>query len=125
MVPSRRVQSVQAPIIPIVAEWIRQTPGAVLLGQGVVYYGPPPQAIARIGEFLGDPDNHKYKPVAGLPALVERLTRKLSEENGIPCGPVGDTASAGSAVVVSAGGNMAFLNVVLAIADPGDEFILL
>jgi aspartate/methionine/tyrosine aminotransferase len=34
-------------------------------------------------------------------------------------------ASDGTAVVVTAGGNMAFMNAVLAIADPGDEFILL
>src|SRR4030095_13772696 len=43
-----RMQSVQTPIIPVVAEWIRQHPGTISLGQGVVGYGPPPEALAQI-----------------------------------------------------------------------------
>ena len=107
----------QPPIIPIVAELLRQHPDAISLGQGVVNYGPPPEAIAQIERFLADPQNHKYKPVIGLPELVEAYAKKLAAENGIRSG---DAAR----VVVTAGGNMAFMNAVLAIADPGDEFIL-
>ena len=107
----------QPPIIPIVAELLRQHPDAISLGQGVVNYGPPPEAIAQIERFLADPQNHKYKPVIGLPELVEAYAKKLAAENGIR---TGDAAR----VVVTAGGNMAFMNAVLAIADPGDEFIL-
>ena len=114
---SRRLQQVQPPIIPIVAELLRQHPDAISLGQGVVNYGPPPEAIAQIERFLADPQNHKYKPVTGLPELVEAYAKKLAAENGIR---TGDDAR----VVVTAGGNMAFMNAVLAIADPGDEFIL-
>jgi aspartate/methionine/tyrosine aminotransferase len=111
------LQQVQPPIIPIVAELLRQHPDAISLGQGVVNYGPPPEAIAQIERFLADPQNHKYKPVIGLPELVEAYAQKLAAENGIR---TGDAAR----VVVTAGGNMAFMNAVLAIADPGDEFIL-
>ena len=107
----------QPPIIPIVAELLCQHPDAISLGQGVVNYGPPPEAIAQIERFLADPQNHKYKPVIGLPELVEAYAKKLAAENGIR---TGDAAR----VVVTAGGNMAFMNAVLAIADPGDEFIL-
>jgi len=114
---SHRLQQVQPPIIPIVAELLRQHPDAISLGQGVVNYGPPPEAIAQIERFLADPQNHKYKPVTGLPELVEAYAKKLAAENGIR---TGDAAR----VVVTAGGNMAFMNAVLAIADPGDEFIL-
>ena len=114
---SHRLQKVQPPIIPIVAELLRQHPDAISLGQGVVNYGPPPEAIAQIERFLADPQNHKYKPVIGLPELVEAYANKLAAENDIR---TGDTAR----VVVTAGGNMAFMNAVLAIADPGDEFIL-
>jgi len=121
MLPSRRIQAVQMPIIPTVAEWIRQTPETISLGQGVVYYGPPPQAIERLSAFFAQPDNHKYKPVYGLPELVDRLAVKLRDENGIDITGGDD----GRRIFVSAGGNMAFLNAVLAIADPGDEFILL
>ena len=46
-----RMQTVQSPIIPIVGELIRQNPGTISLGQGVVYYGPPSEAIAQIPQF--------------------------------------------------------------------------
>ena len=41
---SLRMQQIQSPIIPVVAELIRANPGTVSLGQGVAYYGPPPEA---------------------------------------------------------------------------------
>lgn len=115
---TRRMQGVQSPIIPIVAELIREHPGTISLGQGVVHYGPPVEATDRISQFLADPDNHKYKLVQGLPELVEALETKLDSENRIRVRP-------GSRVVVTAGGNMAFMNAVLAITDPGDEIIIL
>src|SRR5262245_42151028 len=71
MPESRRMAGVQTPIIPVVAEWIRQSPGTISLGQGVVGYGPPPEALARVQGFGASPDDHKYKPVVGLPELVE------------------------------------------------------
>ena len=115
---SARMQAVQRPIIPVVGELIRQHPGTISLGQGVVHYTPPPEATARIARFLADPKNHKYQAVEGIPELVQALENKLLAENGIPAGPH-------SRVVVTAGGNMAFFNALLAIADPQDEIILL
>lgn len=112
-----RMTAVQTPIIPIVAEWIRSCPGTISLGQGVVSYGPPPSALAKIAEFLKDPENNKYKPVVGLPQLHEAIAEKLASENGI-------TLSDQNALVVTAGGNMAFMNALLAIAEPGDEIVL-
>lgn len=111
------MQAVQAPIIPVVAEWIRQCPGTISLGQGVVSYGPPPEALAQVEWFLSVPANHKYQPVVGLPQLLEAFARKLQVENGIEIGGA-------SRLVITAGGNMAFMNALLAIADPGDEIIL-
>ncbi len=114
---SRRLEAVQSPIIPVIGDLIRATPGTISLGQGVVYYGPPREATDAIPGFLADPSNHRYKPVEGIPALVEALAAKLKSENGVAVGPA-------SRIVVTAGGNMAFLNAVLAIADAGDEVIL-
>lgn len=108
---------VQAPVIPAVADLIRTHPGTISLGQGVTYYGPPPAAIESIRDFLAEPANHKYGPVEGTPRLIERITEKLREENGIPC-------RGAQRVVVTAGANMGFLNAMMAIADPGDEVIL-
>jgi aspartate/methionine/tyrosine aminotransferase len=110
---SRRLQAVQPPVIPVVGELIRNHPGTISLGQGVVYYGPPARAV----ENLADANNHKYQAVQGVAPLVALLAEKLRAENGINVG-------AGGQVVVTAGGNMAFVNALLAIADPGDEVIL-
>src|SRR5687767_6246057 len=117
MLTSRRMQAVQSPIIPVVGEWIRQHPGTISLGQGVVHYGPPPQAIAAIEDFLAAPQNHKYHPVDGIALLREALAAKLASENGI-------TLREQNSLAVTAGGNMAFVNALAAIADPGDEVIL-
>lgn len=117
MTESRRIQAVQSPVIPVVGEMIKARPGTISLGQGVVYYGPPPQSFDRLRDCSADPENHKYKLVQGIPPLLEALAKKLAAENGIPVGE-------GNDVLVTAGGNMAFVNALLAIADPGDEIIL-
>src|SRR5258708_2253789 len=78
----RRMQAVHQPIIPIIGELIRTNPGTISLGQGVVYYGPPPGALDAISGFLGDPSNHKYKAVEGIPPLIEAIENKLQRENG-------------------------------------------
>lgn len=115
---SRRMQSVQDPIIPILAEWIRQHPGTISLGQGVVYYGPPPSALAAVRDLPTDPEAHRYGPVVGQPELRQTIAAKLASENGI-------SVNGKNRVVVTAGANMAFLNALFAITDPDDEIILL
>ncbi|MCE2485210.1 MAG: aminotransferase class I/II-fold pyridoxal phosphate-dependent enzyme [Desulfurellaceae bacterium] len=114
---SRRMQAVQSPIIPVVAELIRATPGTLSLGQGVAYYGPPPQALEAVRDFEADPDNHKYKLVQGIDPLLEVIDEKLRYDNGM-------ALDDGQRIVVTAGGNMAFMNALMAITDPGDEVIL-
>jgi len=112
-----RMERIQAPIVAVVGEWIRQTPGTISLGQGVVHYGPPAAAIEAVRDGLAAAGTHEYQPVAGLPALRERICVKLAAENGI------DVAR-GSRVMVTAGGNMAFMHAVMATTSPGDEVIL-
>jgi aspartate/methionine/tyrosine aminotransferase len=114
---SSRLRAVQSPIIPVVGQLIRNHPGTISLGQGVVYYAPPPEAIAQLSHFLADPEHHKYQPVSGIPPLLNEIAVKLKNENGI-------AVDESSSIVVTAGSNMAFMNAVLAIADPGDEIIL-
>jgi aspartate/methionine/tyrosine aminotransferase len=55
--------------------------------------------------------------VSGHPELLEAIHNKLAQENQIKLGTE-------AMVMVTAGSNMAFLNAVLAVADPGDEVIL-
>ena len=115
---SRRLEAVQAPVIPIVGRWTAETPGTISLGQGVVSYEPPPQAIEAARRFGGRLTDHRYGPVEGLPELVAAIEAKLTHENHIVVRPT-------SRVFVTAGGNQAFMNAVLAITDPDDEIVLL
>src|SRR5713101_3676553 len=78
-----RMDGVQAPIVPIIGDIIRQVPGTISLGQGVVHYGPPQAAIDAVRGALTDPSTHEYQDGAGLPALIEQLAVKLRVENGI------------------------------------------
>ncbi|MGC9453259.1 MAG: pyridoxal phosphate-dependent aminotransferase [Phycisphaerae bacterium] len=117
MPQSQRIQAVQSPIIPIVTELIRNRPGTISLGQGVVYYPPPPEAMEYVELFFESPDNHKYKLVQGIPELRRAIALKLSSENHVE-------AAGSGRIVVTAGGNMAFVNALLAVADAGDEIIL-
>ena len=112
-----RTRTMQAPIIPIVARLVRDNPGTISLGQGVVFYGPPPRAAERLVGFFQEPANHLYGPVDGIPELRTAIEAKLRAENGIEL-------AADQRVVVTAGGNMAFMNAVFALIDPGDEVIL-
>lgn len=114
---SLRMVAVDAPIIPAIAELVRSNPGTISLGQGVVNYGPPAEAIGALPGMMADTQLHKYQGVLGYPDLLEALTKKLATENNLHLG-------SDSLVMVTAGSNMAFLNCVLAVADPGDEFIL-
>ena len=112
-----RMSAVQTPLIPVIGELIRQNPGTISLGQGVVSYAPPPKAIASITEFLASPANHKYQAVEGIPPLIKAIKTKLQVENQI-------AINQDNSIVVTAGSNMAFLNTIFAITSPGDEIIL-
>ena len=114
---------VQPPVIPIIHQLIAANPGTISLGQGVVHYGPPPGALRAAAAFSNAPRgeslaNHRYGNVAGTAELRGLLQTKLAVENRIALQDERE-------LLVSAGANMAFVNAVLAIADPGDEIILL
>jgi aspartate/methionine/tyrosine aminotransferase len=113
---SQRLAAVQTPVIPIITRWIAETPGTISLGQGIVSYGPPPDAVASLRTFPASPADHRYGEVEGQPALVAALERKLEIENRIRVRP-------DSRVVVTTGGNQAFFAALLAIADTGQEVI--
>ncbi|MEH2421817.1 MAG: pyridoxal phosphate-dependent aminotransferase [Nostoc sp.] len=112
-----RMQGVQSPIIPVVGELIKNSPGTISLGQGVVYYNPPPEAIEFLAKFLAESANNLYKSVEGIPPLLTALAGKLQAFNGIEI-------NGKNCIVVTAGSNMGFMNAILAITNPGDEIIL-
>jgi aspartate/methionine/tyrosine aminotransferase len=110
------MDAVQDPVIAVIGAMIRATPGTISLGQGVVHYGPPPQALDAIRRALDEPAVNEYDDGAGMASLVHAISRKLAQDNGIDV--------AGSRIMVTAGANMAFMHAVLATTAPGDEVIL-
>ena len=106
-------------MIPVVGEMIKRHAGTISLAQGVVHYGPPQavmQAAARAA--VDDPRVHRYGLALGIDPLLEAVGAKLQAENGVALG-------ADRCVGVTAGSNMGFVNAVLAVADPGDEVVVL
>jgi len=114
---SQRMQQVQSPIIPAIAKLIEQNPGTISLGQGIVYYGPPENSMHRLNAPDQSLEFNKYGPSQGLAELIMLLGNKLESENNIDI-------SSTNKIIVTAGANMAFLNILFAITDPGDEIIL-
>ncbi|EGJ32870.1 aspartate/tyrosine/aromatic aminotransferase, partial [Moorena producens 3L] len=114
---SQRIRQVQTPMIPVVGEWIAQHPGTISLGQGVVHY-PAPAAVgvAVTTAMQSDPAVDRYGLVRGTSGLLQAIEQKVETEN--------QTTLADRSVVVTTGSNMGFLNAVLAIADVGDEIML-
>jgi len=115
--PGSRLLDVQEPIIPKVQGWVLENPGTISLGQGIVSYGPPRESLQALADFGQAASDHRYGPVGGDFELKSLLIKKLREENGLTLGP-------DQAVFVSAGSNMAFFEILLAITAPGDEVLL-
>src|SRR5882672_6635383 len=91
-----RMDAIQAPIIAVIGDLIRQTPGTISLGQGVVHYGPPAAALTAAAGAVANTSTHDYQPAAGQPALISAIEEKLRRDNGI------DVAR-GSRIMVTAG----------------------
>jgi aspartate/methionine/tyrosine aminotransferase len=117
---SPRMDQIQAPIVAIIGDLIRRTPGTISLGQGVVHYGPPPAAVSAAASAASHPAAHQYQDASGQPALVSAIAEKLRRDNAIDVG-----RGSRSRIMVTAGGNMAFIHAVLAVTEPDDEVILL
>lgn len=97
---SQRMYAVQTPIIPIVANLIKESPGTISLGQGVVYYPPPQSVLDKVRQMDSSLDYHLYSEVEGIAELRSRLLLKLEQENNIHL-------EGSERIVVTAGANMA------------------
>ena len=114
---AQRLSQVQSPVIPVMAELIRQTPGTLSLGQGMVAWGPPPSVQQAVAQALSEPHSlDGYGPVAGDPLLRSSLAQWLQQQHQLDL--------SGSELLVTAGSNMAFNALVQVLCDPGDELIL-
>ncbi|MCA9200280.1 MAG: pyridoxal phosphate-dependent aminotransferase, partial [Planctomycetales bacterium] len=115
---SQRMAQVQTPMVPVVGEWIRQYPGTISLGQGVVHYDAPDAARTAAAQAITNQRRiDRYASVLGADELLAQIADKVIRENDI-------RLDDRYAIVVTSGSNMGFLNAILAIADPGEEIIL-
>lgn len=117
---SDRMRWVDEAIIPLISQAIKDKPGTISLGQGVVNYPPPPQALESAHQRMAEPSNsqHLYGSVQGIDELQQAIVEKIQRHNNIDLGSP-------QAIFVTAGANMAFHALILAICDIGDEVILL
>eukprot|EP01012_Entosiphon_sulcatum_P007131 TRINITY_DN13553_c0_g1_i1.p1 TRINITY_DN13553_c0_g1~~TRINITY_DN13553_c0_g1_i1.p1 ORF type:complete len:421 (-),score=50.73 TRINITY_DN13553_c0_g1_i1:6-1268(-) len=111
---SQRLQRTDPPCIVQVQEMLRSLPKdsvpPISLAQGIVHWGPPIEAVPTDV----NPADNSYGPDGGDAALVQALVEKVSKQNGL----------VESDIMVTAGGNQAFLNVLLATCDAGAGCVL-
>lgn len=111
---SERVLATEEPCIVKTKQMMAGVEGVVSLAQGVVHWAPPDAAVAAAVEFTQTNAAHSYGPAEGMPELRAALREKLQRENGLE----------GYDVMVTAGANQAFVNVLLTLTDASDTVVL-
>ena len=103
-----------APVIVSMQQMLRGKEGILSLAQGIVHWSPPDEALQAARAAVDEPNTSLYCADDGLAELRAALKLKLAEQNGIVA----------SEVMVTAGANQAYTNVVLALLDAGDAAVL-
>jgi len=87
------------------------------MGQGMPGFAPiaPVKEIAL--NYLDKPDTNSYSLDAGLPALRQELARFLINRQNIVFDPETE-------ILITAGGNQAFVLSILTLLEPGDKVLL-
>jgi aspartate/methionine/tyrosine aminotransferase len=98
------------------AELRAQGRSVISLGQAVPGFGPPAAALQAFTAAVTDPAAHVYSADAGLPSLRRALCERLRAAHGID--------AAEDEVIITAGGNQAFMLALLTLVDTGDEVLL-
>jgi aminotransferase len=117
---SARVSSLILPPFDVLnykAAALRQRGHDVIsLGQAVPGFGPPPAAVDAARRALNEPSTHRYSADAGRLSLREALSEALAREHAIDARP--------DELMVTAGGNQAFMLAAMTLLDSGDEVVL-
>ncbi|PKA46785.1 Bifunctional aspartate aminotransferase and glutamate/aspartate-prephenate aminotransferase [Apostasia shenzhenica] len=111
---ARRALETETPVMVQIQELIHGAKDAMSLAQGVVYWQPPEQALKKAQNIVLEPSISHYGADEGLPELRLALLEKLRRENKLTR----------SSVMVTAGANQAFVNLVLTLCDPGDSVVM-
>eukprot|EP00249_Psilotum_nudum_P016832 c26003_g1_i1 orf=107-1297(+) len=111
---SQRVLATDTPVMVKMQELFYGMKDAVSLAQGVVYWQPPAQALEKIKGLVSESSISNYGADDGIPELRSALVDKLRRENKLYK----------SSVMVTAGANQAFVNLVLTLCDAGDSVVM-
>jgi len=111
---SGRVGLTDDPVIVKTKQLMTGSQGVISLAQGVVHWQPPKSALEAAAKALQDPATSQYGPCDGLPQLVRALEEKVEVENGLPQ----------HRIMVTAGANQAFVNLVVSLLDESDRVVL-
>ncbi|CAK8574702.1 unnamed protein product [Lathyrus sativus] len=111
---ARRAVETEMPIMVKMQDLLRGAKNAVSLAQGVVYWQPPKEALDKVKELVYEPSISRYGNDEGIPELRAALVNKLRNENNLHK----------SSVMVTAGANQAFVNLVLTLCDAGDSVVM-
>jgi aspartate/methionine/tyrosine aminotransferase len=88
----------------------------ISLGQAVPGFGPPVSAIEAARRALAEPLTHRYSADAGRLSLREALCEIFESERTIGVRP--------DEIIITAGGNQAFMLAAMTLIDPGDDVVL-
>jgi aspartate/methionine/tyrosine aminotransferase len=111
---SRRIQLTDTPCIVSMQQMMRGREGVISLAQGIVHWQPPKEALASAAAAVSEVQSSQYGADDGLPELRAALKDKIAAENGL----------VKSEIMVTAGANQAYTNVVLSLLDAGDHAAL-
>ncbi|KAK9923269.1 hypothetical protein M0R45_031698 [Rubus argutus] len=111
---AKRALETDMPVMVQIQQLIRGAKNAVSLAQGVVHWQPPKQALDKVKDLVWDPSISRYGADEGITELREALVKKLQHENKL----------CKSSVMVTAGANQAFVNLVLTLCDAGDSVVM-
>lgn len=118
---SERALSICPPPIDIItrraAAMKRDGITVISLGQAICNLTPDQDLACMLAGQLTDEVINTYTFDEGLIALREMIASKCGNDYGV-------RINAGSEIMITAGANMAYMEAVLAIADPGEEIIL-
>jgi aspartate/methionine/tyrosine aminotransferase len=120
--PSARVGRTAPALIDLIgracAERRRAGGGLYPLAQAVPDFAPPPHVQDALRAALADPSTHRYTVDPGIRELRHAIASVLGRSRGVDWDPEAQ-------ILVTAGANLAFGEVLPALADAGDDVLLL
>jgi aspartate/methionine/tyrosine aminotransferase len=118
---AQRVRETTSPPVDLMnahAERLRRQGVPIIsLGQAIPGFPAAPGIVEAARTALEEADTHRYSPDAGMPALREAIASVLARDRNVSIDPHSD-------LIITTGGNQAFLLALLTLLEPGDRVLL-